>query len=350
MILGSGDRVLVTGASGFIGSAVTRQLVAREQEVIALVEPGADTGNLDDLHVKEVVGDLRDADSVRKAMSGCRAVFHVAALYRFWASDPAAFYDINVGGTKNILAAASDSGVERLVYTSTVGTLGLEHVSGAESADERSFPDVRHLYGSYKRSKYVAEHEVLRAIAEGLPASLVLPTFPVGPGDRAPTPTGKLVLDFLNGRIPGFVNTVLNVAHVDDVAAGQVLALEGGRTGRSYILGGENLSLQALLNELASITGLPGPRFKVPRSLSLAVAALSEAVEGKVLRRHPSVPLEAARMSTSQMAFDDTRAREELGYAPRPAAEALEDSARWFVQTGKVGGRRLSRIRWSSDR
>jgi dihydroflavonol-4-reductase len=346
----SGDRVLVTGASGFIGSAVTRRLVARDQEVVALVEPGADTRNLDDLNVKQVIGDLRNADDVRQAVSGCRAVFHVAALYRFWASDPIAFYDINVGGTRNILGAASESGVERLVYTSTVGTLGLEHVSGSESADERSFPDVRHLYGSYKRSKYVAEHEVLRAIAEGLPASLVLPTFPVGPGDRAPTPTGKLVLDFLNGRIPGFVNTVLNVAHVDDVAAGHVLALEKGRTGRSYILGGENLTLQGLLNELAAITGLPEPRIRVPRSLSLAVAALSEAVEGKVLRRHPSVPLEAARMSTSQMAFDDTRARAELGYAPRPATDALEDSARWFVETGKVGARRLSRIRWSSDR
>ena len=350
MNLGSGDRVLVTGASGFIGSAVTRRLVASDQEVIALVEPGADTGNFDGLNVKQVVGDLRNADSVRKAVSGCRAVFHVAALYRFWASDPTAFYDINVGGTKNVLGAAAESGVERLVYTSTVGTLGLEHVSGAESADERSFPDVRHLYGSYKRSKYVAEHEVLRAIAEGLPASLVLPTFPVGPGDRAPTPTGKLILDFLNGRIPGFVNTVLNVAHVDDVAAGHVLALEKGRTGRSYILGGENLSLQGLLSELASITGLPEPRIRVPRSLSLAVAALSETVEGKLLRRHPSVPLEAARMSTSQMSFDDKRAREELGYVPRPAAEALEDSARWFVATGKVGDRRLSRIRWSSDR
>ncbi len=350
MNLGSGDRVLVTGASGFIGAAVTRQLVAREQEVVALVEPGADTRNLDDFDVKQVVGDLRSAESVQKAVSGCRAVFHVAALYRFWARDPDAFYDINVGGTRNVLGAAAEAGVERMVYTSTVGTLGLEHVSGGGSADERSFPDVRHLYGSYKRSKYVAEHEVLRAIAEGLPASLVLPTFPLGPGDRAPTPTGKLVLDFLNGRIPGYVNTVLNVAHVDDVAAGHVLALERGRTGRSYILGGENLTLQGLLNELASITGLPEPRFKVPRSLSLAVAAASEAVEGRLLRRHPSIPLEAARMSTSQMAFDVSRARRELGYDPRPASNALVESARWFVDTGLVGDRRLSRIRWSPDR
>ena len=264
--LASGDRVLVTGASGFIGSAVTRQLVAREQEVIALVEPGADTANLDGLDVKQVVGDLRNPDSVQNVVSGCRAVFHVAALYRFWASDPDAFYDINVEGTRNVLGAAAEAGVERMVYTSTVGTLGLEHVSGDQPADERSFPDVRHLYGSYKRSKYVAEHEVLRAIAEGLPASLVLPTFPVGPGDRAPTPTGKLVLDFLNGRMPAYVDTVLNVAHVDDLAAGQVLALERGRTGRSYILGGENLTLQQMLAELRPSPGsrcrrqgAPGP-------------------------------------------------------------------------------------------
>ncbi len=237
-----------------------------------------------------------------------------------------------------MLAAADESGVERLVYTSTVGTLGLEHVSGSHSADERSFPDVRHLYGSYKRSKYVAEHEVLRAIAEGLAASLVLPTFPVGPGDRAPTPTGKLVLDFLNGRMPAYVDTVLNVAHVDDVAAGQVLALEHGRTGRSYILGGENLTLQQLLAELVTITGLPAPYGKVPKSLALGVAAVSELVEGRLLRRHPSVPLEAARMSTSQMSFDISRARQELGYAPRPAVEALE-ALRPLVRRNRPGTR-----------
>ena len=259
MRLESGDRVLVTGASGFIGSAVTRQLVAREQEVIALVEPGADTTNLEGLEVKQVVGDLRSRESVQSAVSGCRAVFHVAALYRFWARDPDSFYAINVEGTRNVLGAADEAGVERLVYTSTVGTLGLEHVSGSHSADERSFPDVRHLYGSYKRSKYVAEHEVLRAIAEGLPASLVLPTFPVGPGDRAPTPTGKLVLDFLNGRMPAYVDTVLNVAHVDDVAAGQVLALEKGRTGRSYILGGGEPDPAAVAGRARGHHGAPGP-------------------------------------------------------------------------------------------
>ena len=347
MRLEAGDRVLVTGSSGFIGSAVTRHLVARELEVVALVEAGVDTANLDGLPVKQVAGDVRSATDVRAAIAGCRAVLHVAALYRFWARDPGDFYSINVGGTRIVLAAARHEGVERMVYTSTVGTLGLEQVSGDLSADETSFPDVRHLYGSYKRSKYVAEHEVLRAAAEGLSVSLVLPTFPLGPGDRAPTPTGKLVLDFLNGRIPGYVDTVLNVVHVDDVAEGHILALEEGRSGRSYILGGENLPLERVLGELATLTGLPRPKLKVPRSVSLAVACISELVEGRILRHHPSVPLEAARMSTSTMSFDDTRARTELGYAPRPAVQALEASARWFVDTGVVTPRRRDKIRWS---
>jgi dihydroflavonol-4-reductase len=194
------ERVLVTGAGGFIGSAITRELLSDGHSVVALIEPGADTHALDGLDVEVVVGDLRDAAAVRKAVVGCQSVFHVAALYRFWSRDPREFYDINVGGTRNVLAAARDEAVERVVYTSTVGTLGLDH---DRPASELDYPDVSHLFGSYKRSKYVAEHEVLRACAEGLPVVLALPTYPIGPGDRAPTPSGRLVVDFLDGRGAG---------------------------------------------------------------------------------------------------------------------------------------------------
>jgi dihydroflavonol-4-reductase len=343
-----GDVVGVTGATGFIGSAVARALIARRASVRALVEPGADSANLQGLDVERVDVDVRDSDAVSRAVRGCRAVFHVAALYRFWARDPHQFYEINVGGTRHVMDAARRGGVERVVYTSTVGTLGLEASKEGGAADETHYPDVSHLFGSYKRSKYVAEHEVLRAAAQGLAVTIVMPTFPVGPRDRVPTPTGRLVLDYLNGRVPGFVDTTLNVAHVDDVAGGQVLALERGEVGRSYILGGENYSLKRLLDVLADATGLPEARLRVPRALSLGVAHVSELVEGRLLRRHPSVPVEAARMSTTQMAFDDSRARKELGYAPRPAAQALQDSARWFVDNGYVTPSRQARIRWSA--
>jgi dihydroflavonol-4-reductase len=346
-MLGSGDRVLVTGASGFIGSALTRTLVEGGQHVVAMLEPGTDLRNLDGLDVERLTGDVRDATSVEKAVAGCRAVFHVAALYRFWARDPRDFYDINVGGTRNVLEAARAAGTERVVYTSTVGTLGVDGVSESRTADELCYPDIGHLFGSYKRSKYVAEHEVLRAAAEGLAVSLVLPTLPLGPRDRAPTPSGRLVLDFLNGRVPGYVDTVLNVVHVDDVARGHILALERGAVGRSYILGGENFSFKRLLSELAATTGLREPTLRVPRAVSLAVAWFSDTLEGRLLRHQPAVPLEAARMSTTEMAFDDDRARSELGYSPRPAAEAIEDSARWFVENGYVGARRRSKITWA---
>jgi dihydroflavonol-4-reductase len=348
-MLGSGDRVLVTGASGFIGSALARALVHDGQHVVAFLEPGADLRNLDGLDVEQITGDVRDATSVEEAVDGCRAVFHVAALYRFWARDPRDFYEINVGGTRNILEAARKAGTKRVVYTSTVGTLGLDGVSETRGADESCYPDVGHLFGSYKRSKYVAEHEVLRAAAEGLPVSLVLPTLPLGPRDRAPTPSGRLVLDFLNGRVPGYVDTVLNVVHVDDVARGHVLALERGAVGRSYILGGENFSFKRLLSELAAATGLRKPTLRVPRPASLAVAWFSDTLEGRLLHRHPAVPLEAARMSTTQMAFDDDRARSEIGYSPRPAAEAITDSARWFVENGYVSARRRSKITWPTS-
>ncbi len=336
-------KALVTGASGFIGSAVTRALVADGHEVVALLEPGADVRSLAGLDVERATADLRDAAGVRSGAIGCAAVFHVAALYRFWARDPRDFYAVNVGGTRNVLAAARDAGVERIVYTSTVGTLGLDH---GRPAHELDYPDVSHLFGAYKRSKYVAEHEVLRAAAEGLPVTLVLPTTPMGPADRAPTPTGRIVLDFLNGRMPGYVDTVLNVVHVDDVARGHLLAHDLGAIGRSYILGGDNLSLKQVLTELAARTGLPAPRFLVPHAASLTAAWLSETIEGRLLRRAPRVPLEAARMSTTRMAFDDTRARTELGHSPRPAARAIEDSARWFVDNDYVTRRRTARISW----
>lgn len=340
-----GDTVAVTGASGFIGSAVARALRARGAEVVALVEPGADDRNLAGLRVRREQADIRDARAVKAAFAGARYVLHLAAVYRFWAPDSRIFHEVNVAGTRNVLAAAQAGGCERLVYTSTVGVLGLAGTRDGGPADETSYADVGHLFGHYKQSKYVAEHEVLRAAAEGLDVCLVLPTFPLGPGDLAPTPTGKLVLDFLNGRMPAYTGTAVNVVHIDDLAAGHIAALERGTRGRSYILGGENLSMRSLLHVLSEGTGLPMPRLSVPRGLVLAAGLASNLIEGRVLRREPRVPLEAARMSTTKMIFSDERARSELGYSSRPAREAILDSARWFASNGYVRPERRAAIR-----
>ncbi len=342
-----GDRILVTGAAGFIGSALTRELVELGAHVVALVEPGGDTANLEGLDVEVHTGDLRDHDAVTKAAAGSRLVFHVAALYRFWARNPADFYDINVTGTRNVLEAARSAGCERTVYTSTVGTLGLHGATATDPVDEDSFAHIDHLFGGYKQSKYVAEHEVLRAAAQGLPVVLVQPTTPVGPRDRGPTPTGRTVLEFLNGRFPGYVDTTLNIVDVEDVAHGHVLAAAGGTVGRSYILGGENLLLKDMLGSLAASTGLAAPTRQFPSTLALAAAHVSDAVEGRLLRREPSIPLEGARMSTTHMSFSDQRARDELGYSSRPAAEALARAARWFVEAGYVRPERAARMTWS---
>jgi dihydroflavonol-4-reductase len=339
----------VTGGAGFVGSSVVRAVLARGAEVVALVEPGGDTANLDGLDVDVVSGDLRDAPAVDRALAGCGTVFHVAALYRFWAPDPAAFYDINVTGTRHVLESARAHGVDRVVYTSTVGTLGLGGATTDAPVDERSFAHVDHLFGLYKQSKYVAEHEVLRAAAEGLPVVLVQPTTPVGPRDRGPTPTGRTVLEFLDGRIPGYVDTTLNIVDVEDVAAGHLLAADRGQVGRSYILGGENLALRDVLATLAAVTGLPTPTRRFPASLALAAGHVSGLLEGRLLKREPSIPLEGAKMSTTHMSFDDTRAREELGYTSRPAAEALERAARWFVESGVVRPGRAARCTWPAD-
>jgi dihydroflavonol-4-reductase len=344
--VGPGTRVLVTGGAGFIGSSVVRAVLDRGAEVVALVEPGGGTANLDGLDVSVVEGDLRDPDAVDRAVTGCATVFHVAALYRFWAADPSAFYDINVTGTRHVMEAARSHHVGRVVYTSTVGTLGLNGATTDAPVDERSFAHVDHLFGLYKQSKYVAEHEVLRAAAEGLPVVLVQPTTPVGPRDIGPTPTGRTVLEFLGGRIPGYVDTTLNIVDVEDVAAGHLLAADRGRVGRSYILGGQNLTLRDVLATLAAVTGLPAPTRRFPGALALAAGHVSDLVEGRLLRREPTIPLEAARMSTTHMSFDDDRARSELGYTSRPAAEALERAARWFVDSGAVRPERVARCTW----
>lgn len=342
--LGAGDRVLVTGAAGFVGSAVTRAVLARQAEVRVILQPGADQSGVDGLEVDRVVADIRDAGAVSEAMRGVRYVCHVAALYRFWSPDPDEFYEVNVGGTLNVLGAAAEAGCERVVYTSTVGVLGLHGAAQGKAADETCYADIAHLFGLYKRTKYVAEHEVLRAAAQGVPVSLVLPTFPIGPGDGRPTPTGKLVLDFLNGKIPAFVDTTLNVVHVDDLAAGHLLALERGVIGRSYIVGGENMGMGPFLAGLAAVTGLPAPRMQVPRALALGVGALSQLVEGRILKREPFAALEAARMSTTNMMFDDSRARQELGYSSRQPSDAMVDAARWFAEHGYVNSKRLRQM------
>ena len=339
-----GDRVAITGASGFIGSAVARAVGARGANVVALVEPGADCRNLDGIDAERVTVDIRDAAAVRDACKGARFVFHLAAIYRFWARDPRVFYDVNVGGTLNVLDAVLAAGCERLVYTSSVAVLGLGKTRGGEPADETCYADIAHLFGAYKRTKYVAEHEVLRACAQGLNVVLALPTLPLGPRDVGPTPTGKIVLDFLNGKMPAVADTDMNVVHVDDLALGHVAALERGRTGRSYILGGENMSMRAILQTLADRAGLPMPKRQVPRALILTAGAASTLVQGQLLRREPRVPLEAARMSATRMIFNDARARAEIGYTSRPGREAIWDSARWFADNGYVTARRLAAI------
>ncbi len=343
-----GDRVVVTGAAGFIGSAIARALSSRGATVVAIVEPGTEaqaTDVLDGVSTDIVTADISDAASLEGAFAGARFCFHVAARYAFWPKDPDLYYRANVEGSRNVVAAAWRSGVERICYTSSVATIGLQATLQGGTASEDDYAHVEHLFGNYKRSKYVAEHEVLRLGAQGAPVVLAHPTFPVGPGDRRPTPTGKLVLDFLNGKVPGYVDTTLNVVHVDDLAEGHVLALERGRQGVSYVLGGENVSMQSLLAQLAELSGLRAPTLRVPSAVTLAAAFASDAIEARLLRREPHVPLEGARMGATHMRFDDARAREELGYASRPTRDALADAIAFFLEHGYVAARRAGAIR-----
>jgi dihydroflavonol-4-reductase len=324
---------LVTGATGFVGSAVARALLKSGQRVRVLARPRGDRRNLEGLAVEIAEGSLDDSGSLAAAVAGCRYLFHVAADYRLWVPDPAAMFRVNVAGTRDLMLAAADAGVERIVYTSSVAVLGI--VPGGV-ADEETPSRATDMIGPYKRSKFEAEAIVRELIVErGLPAVIVNPSTPIGPGDIKPTPTGRLIVEAARGRMPAFVDTGLNLAHVDDVALGHLLAARSGQIGRRYVLGGENLSLGEILAEIARITGRRPPTLKIPHAAALPFAAGAEAL-ARLTRREPFVTIDGIRMARKKMFFSSTRAIEELGYAARPVRHAIADAVGWFKTKGYV--------------
>ena len=326
-------KVLVTGATGFIGGNLVRALKARGYDVRALVRDQSSTLTLENTGVEVVPGDVRDPESVARALEGCQAVFHCAALYTFWSLEPREVYQVNVEGTKTVFEEALKSGVEGVVYTSTVSTIGIPKKGvGTEEME----PSPRDLIGHYKRSKYQGEKEALRAASKGLPVVVVNPTAPVGPWDVKPTPTGGIVLDFLRGRIPAYVNTGMNMVDVEDVATGHILALEKGQPGQRYILGNRNMTLKELLRTLESITGKKGPRLRVPINLVVALGIIDQLIEGKLLRRRPRIPLEGMRVARKPMYVSSAKAVRELGLPQSPVEGALEKAVRWFRDNGRV--------------
>jgi dihydroflavonol-4-reductase len=323
---------LVTGASGFLGSHVARQLVSRGEEIRVLMRPSSTNRAIADLSLEYVTGDLRDPASVARAMEGAKRVFHVAADYRFWAKRKQDIYDSNVGGTKHLLEAARRAGVEQFIYTSTVATVAVDRPQ-----HPNEFTDARldEMVGHYKRSKWMAEQEALKAAKTGLPVIVVMPTTPVGPWDWKPTPTGKIILDFLNGKMPGYVETGLNFVGVEECAAGHLLAAEKGKVGERYLLGGENLTLKALLDMLSKITGLPTPKLKIPHGLALGVAYAST-VFSRLIGRVPNIPIEAVKVAQHMMFVDCSRAQRELGFKAGPVSAALERAVRWYEANGYI--------------
>jgi dihydroflavonol-4-reductase len=325
---------LVTGATGFVGSAVVRALLGKGHDVRVLARPNSDRRNLAGLSVEVAEGFLEDAPSLARAVVGCRYLFHVAADYRLWVPDPTPMFRANVEGTRVLMKAALDAGVERVVYTSSVATLGLVPEG---LADEATPSNVEDMVGPYKRSKFQAEEVVRDLISNrGLAAVIVNPSTPVGPRDRKPTPTGRLILEAARGRMPGYVETGLNIVHVDDVAAGHLAAAELGRVGERYILGGENLSLATILDEVARAAGRRAPRIRVPYTVAYPVAIAAEFV-ARLNGREPFVTLDGVRMSRKKMYFASAKATHTLGYRPRPAGNAIVDAVHWFKANGYLG-------------
>jgi dihydroflavonol-4-reductase len=324
-------KALVTGATGFVGAAIARALISAGWQVRVLARGGSDRSNLQPLAVDVVEGDLADESSLERALEGCAGLFHAAADYRLGARDPTPLYRTNVEGTYNILNAARTAGVPRIVYTSSVATIGIP--SDGSPGEERSPVTLDHMIGHYKRSKYLAEEVARDAVRSGLSVVIVNPSTPVGPGDIKPTPTGQLVLDAARGRMPAYVDTGLNIVHVDDVAAGHLLAFERGAPGERYILGGEDMTLQTILAQIAGLVGRTPPRIRLPYAAVLPIAYVAEGF-AKISGRSGRVTLEGVRMSRKRMFFSSAKAVGELGYRWRPPLQAFEDAVRWYRERG----------------
>jgi dihydroflavonol-4-reductase len=335
-------KVLVTGATGFIGGNLARELWRRGDDVQALVRPGSNRLTIQDTGITPVEGDILDRQSIDRAMQGCEAVYHVAAVYTFWSKNPAGVSQANVQGTKNVLEAARQAGVSRTVYTSTVGTIGIPQTG---LGDEDTPLDPKSLHGHYKNSKHLAEQQALAFAAGGMPVVVVNPTLPVGPWDVKPTPTGKIVLDFLRCKIPAYLKTGMNIVDVADVVAGHILALEKGRPGERYILGNQNVSLKQIFDMLSQLTGLPAPRIRAPYWLVVGVGYADHFIEGTLLRREPVVPVEGVLASKHPAYVTCDKAINQLGLPQSSVTDALKQSVDWFVEHGYVGGRNLERLR-----
>jgi dihydroflavonol-4-reductase len=321
--------VLVTGASGFVGAAVARALLERGEEVRVMTRPASDRRNIEGLDVEVVHGDLSDPESLAAAVQGMKALYHVAADYRLWVRDPRVLYRTNVDGSVALMRAAMKAGVERVVYTSSVATLGLN--TDGTPADEETPVSLAQMVGHYKRSKFLAEEAVMKLVREeGLPAIIVNPSTPVGPRDVKPTPTGRMVLEAATGRMPAYVDTGLNIVHVDDVAAGHLLAFKKGEIGARYVLGGEDMELRDILARIALLTGRAAPRVRLPRAPLYPLALAAEGWARLAGGAEPMLTVDALKMARKKMFFSSARARALLGYAPRPAGEALRDAIEWF--------------------
>ena len=321
-------KAFVTGATGFLGTHVARVLAEQGAGLRLLVRPTSNLKNLEGLHAETATGDLRDAASLEKAMSGCEVVFHVAADYRLWVKDPAEMYRSNVEGTRAILEAARKNGVRCVVYTSSVATIGF--TGNGHLADEESPVALADMIGHYKRSKFMAEQVALEAGRAGMRVVTVNPTTPVGEQDIKPTPTGRIVVDFLKGKFPAYVETGLNLVDVRECALGHVEALEKGKSGERYILGGENLTLKQILDKLGAISGLPSPKVKLPYFVAYAAGLVDQTVSGRLLHREPRATVETVRMGKKKMWASSGKAERELGWKILPADNALRRAVEWF--------------------